>query len=80
MSLRILSLKTKKQNLQGFFFFNYIYALWKCIYTSIENPIQLNWCSDKSQHWDILKHEGIQSMESTSPPTNETNYERHFYD
>lgn len=30
----------KEQNLQVFFF-NYIYALWKCIYTSIENPIQL---------------------------------------
>ena len=63
-----------------FFFLNYIYTLWRHIYTSVENPIQLNWCSDKSQHWDILKHEGIQSMESISPPTNETNYEWHFYD
>ena len=46
---------------------------------SIENPIQLNWCSDQSQLWDIFKHEGIQSMESISSPTNETNYEWHFY-
>ena len=63
-----------------FFFFKlYLRSLEAYLYIC-RNPIQLNWCSDKSQHWDILKHEGIQSMESISPPTNETNYEWHFYD